>query len=210
MTEKISITRALRELKLLDDRINKTIQETPFLDVFQGRRKDFAMMSKKTVSEFDEMVKSKYQSIKDLIDRRKKIKQAIMVSNAKTDVKIAGETYLVIEAIEKKQSIKYEKQLLQSLKQDREHVKKEVDKNTSTLNQQIETMINNSLGSDKKVDKDTYSQIANPVLEANEVKILDPIKIDREIEKLEKQIDDFEAEVDFVLSESNSKTEIEI
>lgn len=47
-------------------------------------------------------------------------------------------------------------------------------------------------------------------MEKNKLVIYDPISIKDKIEKLEKEIDEFLMEVDFVLSESNSRTTIEI
>ena len=48
----------------------------------------------------------------DLISRRNKIKSAIIMSNAKTVVEVAGKQMTVAEAIDKKSSIEYEKELL--------------------------------------------------------------------------------------------------
>jgi hypothetical protein len=48
-----------------------------------------------------------------------------------------------------------------------------------------------------------------PFLEANRFSLIDPIKVESEIAKLEKEVGDFEAELDAVLSEVNAITQIE-
>ena len=100
--------------------------------------------------------------------------------------------------------------MLKKLKNDRHIVQENIDQNVAVLEQRIEAMINQSLGTEKKVDDSVYKQIAEPVYAANELKMVDPLKIDEKIEFLETYVDNFEAEIDFVLSESNSRTEIEI
>ena len=54
------------------------------------------------------------------------------------------------------------------------------------------------------------SNISKPILEANELKLVDPIQTEKKIDEMEENIDNFLNEVDFVLSESNAKNNIEI
>lgn len=210
MSEKISITRGLRELKLLDERILKTTDGLVFVDVFQGRNPNLVLATKKQKPEFESQVKEKLQSLKDLTRRRELIKSSIMKSNSETKVIIGGKEYFVIDAIEKKNSVKYDKILLEKMKKNYNAIKSQIEVNKLDLENKIEAMLNQSLGTEKKVTDETYKNIATPMLEANELKLVDPIGIEKEIERLDKEISDFEAEVDFVLSESNSRTEIEV
>ena len=50
MIEKMTITRGLRELKLLDDRIMKTISEMNFVDVYQGKNPGVVLINKQQKS----------------------------------------------------------------------------------------------------------------------------------------------------------------
>lgn len=207
---KITITRALKELKLLDSRIQKTIKSITFIDIYQGRNPQTTLFSKMNKNEFETKVKSKVQSINDLIKLRNEMKSKVLISNSSVKVKINNKEYLVVEAIDRKEAILYEKLFLQHLKGNYEVIKRKIEENKASLENKINSMIEASLGTEKNIDKETYSQIANPVYEANEFKMINPIKIEKKIEELEKEIDLFENEVDFVLSESNSRTEIEI
>lgn len=209
MGEKVSITRALKELKLLDERIKKEITGTLFADVYQGRS-DKAIISGITKAEFETRASTRLQSIEDLIKRRNKIKSALLLSNSNTKVTIAGKEFLVVEAIDQKSAIEYERMLIEKMRKDITLVKKKSDENRAVLEGRIDKMLEQTLGTEKKVDESTYKQIADPIMEANELKILDPVKVEKIIDEKDKYIDEFLAEVDFVLSESNSKTEIEL
>lgn len=208
-TKKITITRALAELKLLDSRIKKTIDAAQFVDLHQNR-KDLTLNSRSTKSAFEEKAKSLMQSILDLIERRKKIKSAILISNANIKVSIGGVEYAVIEAIDRKNSIEYEKSLLNAMRSQISTANAAIEKQRPGLENTIQEMINNNLGDDRKPDKDDYDAIAKPFLEANELNLLDPCKVPDRIEKLDEEIDTFIAEVDLCLTESNSITQIEV
>jgi len=61
----------------------------------------------------------------------------------------------------------------------------------------------------KPTDEDVKN-IVEPFIRRNEFHLVDPLKIDELTEKLQIEVDEFEAEVDAVLSEINAITVIEI
>ncbi len=209
MTDKITITRALPELKLLDKRIGKLISNSRFVDLYQNR-KDLAIGSAVTKEVFEKNSSSSMKSITDLIERRKKIKSAILISNASVKVKIGEKEYTVIEAIERKNSISYEQSLLETMKAQLANVKSQIDRQKPQLEAAVRDMLEKNLEGDTKPSKEDYERTANPFLEANELNILDPCKIEEKIADLDKSIDEFLSEVDAALTESNSRTEIEV
>ena len=52
--------------------------------------------------------------------------------------------------------------------------------------------------------------IVEPFVKRNEFHLVDPLNIENKIRELEKEVDDFELEVDAALSEINAITTIEI
>ena len=66
------------------------------------------------------------------------------------------------------------------------------------------------MSKDRKASSEEYEAISKPILEANEITLIDPIGINELIESLEKELLNFKANVDIVLSEINSRTLIEI
>lgn len=80
--EKMLVTQALNELKLLDDRINKAINDAVL--VIAAKRSEKKVNPNLTKEDFEIRAKAGYQSVLDLIERRKKIKAAVVTSNAVT------------------------------------------------------------------------------------------------------------------------------
>ena len=208
---KISITRALQELKLLDQRINKEINSTKFITTkkVKSEKLQNGIM---TVKEFEDNAKAKFQSLNDLISRRKIIKSLIVESNAKTTVEINGVTYTVADAIERKTSIEYDKKVLDMLKRQLSSCTTNLETENARIEQSKQQFINSVVGRDSvdsKLISDT-TEIANKKFEGEETVLVDPINIAKTIDKLEDDIIGFENEVDMVLSEINGITMIEI
>lgn len=206
----ITLTRALKEIKVLDKRIRNKIETISFLDVRQNKFKDKALKSQKTLKDFESETRADWQSLQDLIVHRAKLKSGISHANSTTKVKVAGVEMTISEAIETKHSIQYKKSILQSMRRERSNLSGQVAKNREDLDVSINRMVEANTGKDRKIDKEDYDKIANPFIEANYLHLVDPIGVDNAIEELETYISNFESDVDIALSEVNAKTEIEI
>lgn len=210
MAEQMTVTRALAELKLLQSRIDKGVAGFTGIDVFQRRSEGRAVKMNMPKDEFEKKARSSWESVNDLIMRRVAIKTALLRSNAETKVKIGGVEFSVIEAIERKNAIEFEKSLLRKMKANHTAIITSVEQARARLDDQVEKMILQNLGTDKKTDKEDFERIAKPFIEANEYNLIDPLELGKKIDALDESIDNFEAEVDFVLSESNAKTNIDL
>ena len=203
--EKMLVTVALNELKLLDSRIIKEIDRGSFISsAKKSSPKVSPAMSKE---EFIEEAKSKFNSVKDLIERRAKIKAAIVDSNAKTEVEIDGVKMTRADAIERKSSINYEKLMLNELNI---HTAK-VNSSNYEVDNKIDSLVQAAYGKEGKnnIKQEDYDAIAKPYREANEWDIVDPLNLKDVIEEMEKRIDGFESNVDSALQISNCTTYIE-
>lgn len=207
MAEKITVTRALVKLKILDKRINELIMDFRPLDIVIDKKLN---ISKKTSEEFSKDVKDDYQQINDLISERNKIKSNLVKSNALTMVTIAGIEMSVAQAIERKSSIAFERNLLTMLKQTFAKTSTQVD-NFNIQNQvRLDKLLESTFSKDStKVKSEEFEAVSKPFLERNQATILDPIDVRKSIEKNEKLITSFEEDVDVALSESNATTYIE-
>lgn len=193
----MSITRALVELKTLDKRLQKLTQEAFFVGVKGELRKRDERIKK---------AQADYDKIRDLRNRRHKIKSAIVVSNATTKVTICGQTMSKAEAIEMKSSIKHDKALLSQLRRQFSDAQKQLE----TENQRVQRVLENSLASKTSDEGLNVEEYSRQYMKMNGIEMDDPIKVQEKIEKLDKFITDFEGEVDFILSESNAVTTIRI
>ena len=207
--EKMLVTVALNELKLLNSRIIKEIDRGSFISsAKKSSPKVSPAMSKE---EFIEEAKSKFNSVKDLIERRAKIKAAIVDSNAKTEVEIDGVKMTRADAIERKSSINYEKLMLNELKDQLNIHTAKVNSSNYEVDNKIDSLVQAAYGKEGKnnIKQEDYDAIAKPYREANEWDIVDPLNLKDVIEEMEKRIDGFESNVDSVLQISNCTTYIE-
>ena len=195
--EKMTVTRGLATLKLLDKKIKKAIGGGSFLTYKVGDK-----------VEEDIDPKADLQKVKDLISNREKIKTAIMLSNAQTIVKVGSREMSVIEAIEYKSSIQFDKALLMQLRYTRDGVKQEVEDINEAMQRRLDKLLEASMGAD--TDPKEQKAIVEAFEKRNKAEVVDTLKIDEVIEALEADIDEFESEVDLCLSESNSTTMIDI
>lgn len=208
-TRRISITEALVELKLYDSKIHKALRDIKFVG---AKKKSADKVGAFKEDNFVANAKSGYQSLIDLRANRDKIKEAIVQSNATTKVEIAGKTYTVAQAIERKNSIEYDKLMLTVMKEQWADATNTVDKENKKVDLQVDKMLETFLGKDseKKVSETDLSTISDPYRAKNEWELVDPLGLYQKIQDLEAQIDAFEAEVDVRLSVSNSVTYIEV
>lgn len=204
---KMSVTRALAELKLLDKRIHTVMNSAKFVDFSIGQKAVNGYASNK---EYEDKVKSAYQSVKDLIKRRNDIKSAIVLSNAMTKVKIADKEYTVAEAIERKTSIQYEEQLMQKMKNEYTKVTNNINRKNEEVKEELNRKLDALYGREAKTKVDENNELVKSYRNDNEARMIDPLHIRSTYEKLEQEIDEFLSEVDFVLSTSNTLTEIEV
>lgn len=206
---KMSVTQGLAELKLLDKRINKAINSSVYCIYSVGDAKTINNMPR---TDFEESVKSAWDSVNKLMKRRSDIKSLIINSNAITNVKIGDVTMTRAEAIERKSSICYQKELLTRLKSMYNEVNTTVERGNIQARQKAQDSIERFLGKDGKttIENSDVDNIFDSIFSKYKYTMIDPIDVRTKIENLEKEIEDFESNVDFVLSTSNATTEIEI
>ena len=206
---KLSIHRALGELKTLDKRIRKEIENT----IFIGAKKKSSNTEYKTrtsIVDFNNNVNSSIQSINDLILRRKEIKEAIVNSNANTFVTIGDNKMTVASAIERKTSIGYDKFLLSKIKEQYALIVGFVEENNEEVECDLSSKIDNMLNANDKNNINGIEEFSKAYRNSNSWEVIDPVDLKSLIDKLEKEITIFENEVDVVLSESNATTFIEV
>ena len=208
-TRKITITEALKELSLYDSKIRKVLESATFVG-FKKKSSDKVGVFK--VANFENNAKASYQSALDLIRNRAKLKAAIVQSNAVTNVVIAGKTYTVAEAIERKNSIEYDEKLLRELQMQWQVATETILKENKKVDAQADRMLESFLGkdSDNKVSEQELASITDPYKAKNEYELVDPLGAYEKIKALEAEIEAFKADVDTRLSISNSTTYIEI
>jgi len=203
-TQRMSVTQALPELKLLDKRLEKvteTIQGWCKVS-HNGAPVDKDKQKKET--------EANLQSFKDLLKRRDAIKRAIILSNAKTPVKIGSFEGTVAEAIEYKYSIRVKRDLLSNMKETLQAKRQEYEQQKANVDSRLERLLQSELGKDVKTNPETITALTNSFRENNKVELVDPLDLAARILSLEEELDSFETNVDWVLSQANATTFIEV
>lgn len=213
--ERMLVTQALNELKLLDARIRKNIENATLITAARTAS-DKVVKSDKYKTDFADEVNAAFNSINDLIDRRAKIKSAIILSNANTKVSFNETEYTVAELIDLKSSIAYKSLFLNKMEQDFYRATAVVEQQNQVMQSKLDKLVETSIGTaDKKKtansdDTADINSISSIYRKNNEYSLVDPLKINDEIIKLNDYIEKVKSSVDAILQISNCTTYIEI
>lgn len=208
--ETMTVHKALAELKTLENRIEKEMKNVLTITTNKSSNTKIDGM---TLTEYKKDVKAKWQSANDLVKRMNAIKCAVTQSNATTEVVIAGETYTVAEAIAFKNFIIPIKQkMLNKLTTEYNLAKSRLEReNGYSLEERADQFIYATYGkSDMKELSEDMMKSRREWIESNKLELVDALNIKKEIEELDKEINEFVIDVDSQLSVSNAKTEITI
>lgn len=211
--EQLTIHRILSELKTIDNRIDKGINNLKPITVKRGiGLVNNGVRSSMTEDEFVSNAVSDYQSVNDLINRKFRLRSALIKANGETKVTVAGKEYTISEAIEMRQNIVFKQQLLSELKSELSSAQRVFDVTCESVDSDFERMVtpqvqNLTNKSDIAKVRDEYHET---FYKANEVKMVDPLKLTDEIDKLDKEITEFSVEIDAALSTINATTLVDI
>lgn len=205
--EKMTIHRALSELKLIGAKIEKGIEELNPSGIAQSGKLVNGLYIK---DEFEKNATAKFQSVIDLIDRRNKMKSAIVQANGVTKINVAGKEMTIADAINLKTVIVYKTSLINSLTKKHATAKANLEKNNTKIDENALQLAQVALGKQGvKIGDNDAQAVIDPYLKANRFELIDPIGVEKKAEELTKDISDFAAEVDAVLSEINAVTFIQ-
>jgi hypothetical protein len=206
---KYTITRALAEQTMLKDKHQKEVMKLNLIAVKQGAkiRKPNSSYDEKS---FTDQAKQTYQSVLDIERRILEIKNKIDMSNFTTKIKI-GETEMTVqEALNMKRLIDLKKTRLMYLKNMKQKAQSDFDAGIEENRRRIEKMSQDQISGGAAKAGDAEKEIVESVEKIYKIEFIDPVSLTEEIENLEKEITEFDNNIDYVLSESNSTTYIEV
>ena len=211
--ERMTVHKALAELKTMDDRIAKSIRDNTYVLAVKHSAEKINGM---TVANFKEKMRSGYQKTTDLIARRDAMKRAVVLSNATTKVKVGDNEYTVAEAIEmKNHGMEFRSALLRQMNSAYVTAQNELNRNSGeTLEKKAEQYVLAVIAAQPKdskmsVDSEAMKTLRKTYIENNTYDLVDPLDVTKIMEALDAEINEFNAEVDAALSVSNALTVIE-
>jgi len=211
--EKMTVHRALAELKTMDDRIYGAINAPTYVMAVKHSAEKINGM---TIKEFQESIKSGYQKAIDLMKRRDAMKRAVVLSNATTKVKVGENEYTVAEAIEmKNHGMEFRSALLRQMNSAYVTAQNDLARNSGeTLEKKAEKYVLDVIAAQPKdskmtVDSEAMKTLRKTYIENNTYDLVDPLDVAKIMETLDAEINEFNTEVDAALSVSNALTVIE-
>lgn len=210
MTETMTVHKALAELKLLDSRIEKAIKEGVYCVANKHSNDKIGGVP---LDDYIKIMQGGYDKATDLINRRKAIKRAVVLSNAVTKVSVAGDEYTVAETIEmKNHGVEFDIMITNAMRKNYNNAQMQIkQENGKDLEQRAEQYVTAIYGQKEgKTNTADIEKVKKDFIESNTYVLVDPLHVLDKIEDLEKKINDFMAEVDSALSVSNALTEITI
>lgn len=198
-----TITKSLSLLKTLKARYDKEIGNLECIAVKHGTKLRRPYSSYKP-EDFKKNSLSQIQSVEALEKRIIEIKTKIDQANATTKVKIGGREMTIQEALVEKSFIGLKKMRLQEYKRQLMFAREEFDQAIEENKRRVEKIVQD------KADKAAEEEVVKSVELAYPVELIDASSLSERIKLLENEIEEFESNVDYALSEVNSITHIEV
>lgn len=212
-TEKMTIHKALAELKTMDSRINKAIYDA---DCVVAVKHSAEKINGMTIKDFKDKIVSDYQKVNDLIKRREAMKRAVVLSNATTKVAVGGVEYTVAEAIEcKNHGVEFKKALRNRMVAANTTAQSEFNRHSGDIIEKaaeqyvLSVIAAQPKDSKMSINDDAMKALRETYIKNNSYDMIDPLGVAKIIEELADEINEFEVEVDAALSVSNAITTIE-
>ena len=213
----MTVTDALAELTLLEKRINSArvaLDNNILIAVVEVGKVPTGFKSR---DDHATQARASLQRVDGLIDRRRDIKRAIVLSNASTMVSVAGQEMTIAEAIEMKSFISYYKEVLATITSAYSRTCQEYKIAQARVKERLDKLAMEVLG--KNASSEKYQSLADSFLAREGVELLDPTNLAEEIARRVTFVEQFESTCDLrfaaalryrVLSISNARTMIEV
>lgn len=203
----MSMHRVLAEIKTYNDRITAAMN-TVFV---VANKKSNERIGSKTIPEVSAAIEGNFKSVESLVENKKRLEAMKIKSNSETIVEIAGKKYTVAEAIVRKELLKLEEKYLASLKNQYMREKNRVEAENNQLPAKLEQYLQSVLGASKDSRSATeVEEHTKSFMGKNTFELIDPAKVEDKIKALETEIINFKTNVDYVLSETNATTFVDV
>lgn len=205
--EKVSLTltRLLSEIKTTEERIMKL----PVIVGVATNSTDRVAEENETSEEFKKTSQSRFDSWFALSERLVKLRAARNKANATTMVTVCGKTVTMDEAITMKSLLNLQKQAVEGFKKQIGMVETFATRADNEVKAAVDKAVAQSIASQTLTEEQTkmFQDMYQKSLGKTAV-IGDNVKAG--LKKLEDHITSFSAEIDYVLSEANSTTKVEV
>lgn len=218
-----SIHRLLSLRKTTEERIRKAINGNQcFVATVKGKSRTINGVP---VENVERDIKATYDKVMALISNYRRIKAAILRSNAGvpadtelTRFCVAGKTYTMAELIDASNNIYGNEQhqggckarLLVRLKLDYSKAQEKIELQAQKVEQNIKDYFEKAAVGDKQLSAEDMAKRSEMLHEDGDLHLVDPLNIKKVIDDLESEIYRFREECDAVISEQNAVTKVDL
>lgn len=207
MTQKMTLHRALSELKTLEKRINNGVDNLNVVAIKKGDKFSLPVSEE----EFTKKAKADLESVEALIQRRHDLKKALIIANATNTVIVNGMEMTIAEAIDYKGVIEYKEKEYKKLNRLYQSALEKFEQENRNNEQKLEQFILNMTGKEStKLTPSELEGLTKMFNKTNEVKLVDPVGLKERVDALRMEIDTFTSDIDAILSEANATVTIEV
>lgn len=200
----ISLHRVIAEIKSLEERLNLSV---PVVAACSSKDQ---MVGNLTKEKFEAQSQGAIDEFTANLSRLRKLKAARNLANSTTVVKIAGSEMTIDEAIIYKVTSEKLRTFVQFVKSQMVAAANQVAIASAEVEKKIEAQAIAIGGSTKKIDQNELDTIRRMFQKSTGKEIAIGSNVEDFIAKATKSLDEFAVEVDYVLSEANAKTLVEV
>ena len=204
----ISVTRGLKMLKTLEERVKKTLDDKVFVTHSTGGKRK--VISHKAQESID-YAKDNLQKLKDLVAMRDAVKEAILKANmTQLEIDNVG-VHTVAFWIEKKSSLdNIEGLIKRNLSSKLSRVRDYVDSENNRHETVIADLLSKQFSGSGASSTGAQSSIVNSYWDNHKAEVIDPAEIGKYVEEVGDYMQKIKDEIDTALQEHNAKTMIEV
>lgn len=207
---KMSLTRILSEIKLTV----KKLDDSKLLPLFDAKAVDQlnTVTLKVGLEDAKKRIQGNFDSWKDLTKNLNTLRSALVGANASTSVTINGQTYTIAQAIDRRKNIESESAILTVHERALAKMKSEIAVRHDQLITGFKTQIEEKLksASNTKLSDDDLKVLKRTFVDAQEFELVDPVGLTDKLLEMRKDLEAFKSEVDIILTEANSTTQVEV
>ena len=211
----ITLHRALAMRKTTKERIRNEISNGKFIEVAIGAADTVNGVS---IEQIKRNIKASYDKITALIDNYEALNRAISRANAGVtpeakiaETEIGGKKYVLTDLIQLVEVTRFKRALLKAMSLENSRAVEKVESTAETVSRRCDTFLAGMAGGDKgKLTREDIDSYTKSFHENNDARLIDPLGLQNLIPKMEKELSEFETEVDSRISELNALTRIEV
>lgn len=206
--ETMTLYEALTKKKLYESKISK-LSVNSFCAV-KYKHKDMCT-DNNDIEETKNAIKANYDKTVALVNNFIALKSAINDANAKIMITVAGKEYSIANAIVRQRSIGNEKAIYTKMLNNLATCKREAEYHNSEYlsSDNISKYISRLLGDSKK-DDSIIAKLKEDYIKDHEYEVYDPLNVEELANKKLEEINQFEEQIHFVLTQANCTNTIEV